>query len=1054
MKKITISVFFVFIAIMLHAQTEVNTNWKDQINPIFEGLNKNNVPNAILLDYAMEFTNVPAYNGTITDSTYIDANVLGNIYKTLFMGKVTTSTQYFTKLEDIASNWVTQRQNYNQTEQSTIVLAGLFYKYSQLDTNALSNNKITVSDNKYYDKYTNSVWQNPYLENKTIAFASPVNTYNKLNFGVILPQNLLLSNSSNSIQNIQVNFNDGSGYQSLNIDQKVFTNYKQNGTYDWLFKTTLTDGSILYSIAKIKVNAPENNSIITSKTTNYDTDVVINGPSSSFPSWLNGAVLRIDYASSHNGQLTKPFIVAEGFDTGSILTPEIEGGDITLYGENNFLQSLENSGPELLDLLDGSNQEYDIVYIDWQNGTNSIQHNSEVLKNVINWVNTNKVGSEPNVLLGQSMGGVIGRYTLANMETDGETHDVRLFVAHDSPMQGANTPLSLQYFSRHAYDQYTSAPVLYGLAEIVIPTILNLVEIMSLGHINIAFPSVSDILTLQDTPAAMQMNYHYVDSNSSPTMDIHNAWQQEFEGVGYPTQSRNIAISNGNECAVDHGFNPKAKFIDLHDTHNPGFWGDLIHLIVTPLAGQATTDLELTFLGLLPGSSEYFFDFDLYANPDVNESNRQVYWGKMRYEKKLLWLVSISHTITERSKNAPSGYLPFDTYSGGYYDFVDKISFDFEDYIPSGTVVNSRYGFIPVVSALDIKRNNTEVNPEDYLKNYSGGHTPDTALTSGFNNFIVDFKPNVPTNNEHISFQSRNGNWLANELEEATNLIDDCSDFCSNVELFGEDNLCDSGTYSVTDEATYIYWTVADPNNLVSFIINGNEITLNQSELNNNGSITLTATYGNPTCGYVTISKDIEVGIPDSISNALITGNSSICDSQSYTYTISGVNHPCVTSINWSVSPNLNIIAQNSTSVTINRNTTTTQYAGLISASITNSDIVIEKGIWVGVPSSDGLSIQKIGVYDLTVGTWTKLYAQYIPILYQANDPLNITYEWQIPNSAIRNYDDTAYKDVMPNTSGQLNIGVRAVCDCGNGEWQYQLFDVLGNGGGNELIRN
>ena len=87
------------------------------------------------------------------------------------------------------------------------------------------------------------------------------------------------------------------------------------------------------------------------------------------------------------------------------------------------------------------------------------------------------------------------------------------------------------------------------------------------------------------------MNYHYVDYSSNPTMSVHNAWQQEFESAGYPSQSRNIAISNGNECAVNHGFDPRAKFISLHDTHNPGFWGDLVHLVVTPLAGIVTSDL-------------------------------------------------------------------------------------------------------------------------------------------------------------------------------------------------------------------------------------------------------------------------------------------------------------------------------------------------------------------------------------------------------------------------------------------------------------------------------
>ncbi|MFV0572242.1 MAG: hypothetical protein ACK5M1_07420 [Xanthomarina gelatinilytica] len=279
------------------------------------------------------------------------------------------------------------------------------------------------------------------------------------------------------------------------------------------------------------------------------------------PIYLNNpiiprATLLIDLKPNQT-EITRPLIIAEGFDPGSVLNPEEGYGTEDIFDFDERINN--NAGNALRNLIDptNNNQEYDIIYVNWTNGTDAIQENALVLREVINWVNTNKQGSEPNVLLGQSMGGVIGRYTLANMEADGETHDVRLFVAHDSPMQGANTPLSIQYFSRHAYDQYTSAPILYGQLEVVIPTILNLVELMSLGNLDIAFPSVSDVLTLQDTPAAMQMNYHYVDINSDPTMDVHNAWQQEFENAGYPTQSKNIAISNGNECAVDHGFDPR-----------------------------------------------------------------------------------------------------------------------------------------------------------------------------------------------------------------------------------------------------------------------------------------------------------------------------------------------------------------------------------------------------------------------------------------------------------------------------------------------------------------
>ena len=334
----------------------------------------------------MEFADLNAYNGILTDSNYVGTNVLGNIYKTLIMGNVTTSAPYFTKLEDVAQNWVTERVNRNQEQKNTLVLAGIYYKYAQINENALVQNKIIVSNQKYYDKYIDGVWQNPYEVKEVIAFAPPINAYNKYQVKAVLPDNLLLGNSLTDIQQIELNFNDGQGYQVLQLGQELISNYTQDGTYDWIFKTTLSDGRVLWSQTKIQIKVPENLNN-TLQRTNFETDVVIQGPNSNLPSWANGAVLRIDYAPAHNGQLKKPFIVAEGFDPGIFTSPEVEGGEIST---GDFQNSLLSSGNNLFSMLNSNLQEYDIVYIDWQNGTNSIQHNSEVLKNVLAYVNQRK----------------------------------------------------------------------------------------------------------------------------------------------------------------------------------------------------------------------------------------------------------------------------------------------------------------------------------------------------------------------------------------------------------------------------------------------------------------------------------------------------------------------------------------------------------------------------------------------------------------------------------------------------------------------------------------
>ena len=49
------------------AQPSINNNWTETVNQTFEGLDKERIPTGILLDYAMEFADVAAYNGVLTE---------------------------------------------------------------------------------------------------------------------------------------------------------------------------------------------------------------------------------------------------------------------------------------------------------------------------------------------------------------------------------------------------------------------------------------------------------------------------------------------------------------------------------------------------------------------------------------------------------------------------------------------------------------------------------------------------------------------------------------------------------------------------------------------------------------------------------------------------------------------------------------------------------------------------------------------------------------------------------------------------------------------------
>ena len=187
--------------LLLTAQIQVNNNWKNLINPTFQNLDKTKIQSGMLLDYAMEFTDVTAYNGVLTDTTYIDANILGDIYKTLFMSKVVADTVHTPLFDRYAYNWAKARYMATKDSSSVYILSGLLYEYQKFNANALAQNRITITSNKYYDKYIGGAWQNPYETKKTFALITPIKQSRGKNVYIKLPSSLFLSNLDNQIAN-------------------------------------------------------------------------------------------------------------------------------------------------------------------------------------------------------------------------------------------------------------------------------------------------------------------------------------------------------------------------------------------------------------------------------------------------------------------------------------------------------------------------------------------------------------------------------------------------------------------------------------------------------------------------------------------------------------------------------------------------------------------------------------------------------------------------------------------------------------------------------------
>lgn len=849
--------FFVCFLVfnMATAQQEISTAYATEATNMFAPLDKNRIPHKVLLDYGFEYTNLKAYNGTLTDSTVVDVPTLKHIYNTIFSSRVTNATTGFINPNNFDSNWKTNRM------AGIVTLSGLYYKYNAFINDAINLGKVNFVNNQFQDKFVNGVWQNPYQEFQAFAMAPAITKYEGLSFNVKIPSTIFYSNYQSLVQSIQIDFGNGAGYVTVPFNQNIAVNYTTEGIKVWKYKLNLTNGTSMLSQSKIQVTQG-----VTAITWGTTTASVTNMSATSVASSTiyshnitatknyNGAfgTVKLTIDDTNNDGIRKPLIVAEGFDAGIILAPERING-MNTYSQ--FNQSVNQSGSlELRNLISLSNKQYDIIYVDWDNGVDYLQKNAFALEAVIAWVNSVKIGTEKNVVLGQSMGGVIARYALADMEQSSLDHKTRLFVSHDAPQQGANIPVSVQYMFRHLTSLFNRYSSPYGTQVVDVPFLEN---------------------SILDQPATKQMLMNWVNGFSNIDNTISSSFYTELKGkginptvnYGYPINCRNIALSNGAECGITQGFNAGDELLSYNLNGRLPNWQNLLVPLVGFLgftAYQDPTLLAIGFVGLLPGSSSYGVEFNAKSIP--YGTGNQIYKGRISYTKKLFklfgWAPTITVNITNVQKDQPAGVLPIDHYAGGRYDTT---LFTAGATLPAGIYIRDRFNFIPTTSALDIGKGNVTLNDSDFKMAYVGATPPIAPKNSPFANFSTDFEQSNPntSNKTHISFNSRNGEWLAKELN-INPITTNCSYMCANTLITGSDIICTSAIYSAPSGGTFNNWTITQGASLVTITGNGTPNVTLTALPDVSGLVTLSLTMGDNyvKCGNITLTKTIWVGKP------------------------------------------------------------------------------------------------------------------------------------------------------------------------------------------------
>lgn len=863
---------------------EISTGFYDRMNYIFGLLEKDRVPKGLLLDFAFDFTNLDNYSGTfLADSNYVDPTAYWHIYQTLLTSRIHTNASAFASPDALDDTWFSQRQ------PGKITLAGLYYQYARFRDDAVDANRITISNERVVDKYMSGVWQNPYQTERVFAISPGTHSYEGRNQQILLPANLWKTNEGGSVTSLHLNAGDGQGYRTVTMGQPIYVTYPDTGRKVLTYKLALSNGSQLYSHSEIHIRpslVPESAPNLRTGHTNPETLPAFTAAGTSAK-----VLVTIRYANNADRTLRNPLIVAEGYDPANILMPESRFGFTNL---ETFRDFVFNSGSFDLRNLLRDNPQFDIVYIDWLDGTDDIKKNAQLLKAVVRWVNLNKQPRADgtmaeNVIIGQSMGGLVTRWGLKEMENAGELHQVRLFISHDVPYQGVNVPLGYQRFNNHVRQLYLKTGVSMEIAEVLVPIFF--------GGL-----SPSRALNLANRTASKQMLKNYLNSNNQIDNSVHDQWQAELRAMGYPNGDtgrpfRKVALSNGSDCASLQAVQPGGLLLSYHGKGNTRFLGDLAGTIAFPFAAR-TIGQPSFLLGILSGKNELVFN--LHINAVANGGGNMVHFLKVTQKKKILWLIPAQSTLTDQRYNAPSGMLPFDSFSGGFY----KVGLDLQSQSATNwfykynvsAFFEPNFNFVPTPSALDIGSGNIMLTSSDYLRQYVGENPPSGPKNSPFDNFSTTFVGDF-TNRFHTSFDADNGNWVADELRNLNPVQVSCCPM-GGIALNGPAVVCNPNGYyelsSLPAEAT-VTWGVTG--NLVITASTRESVTV-VGTTSAAGSGSVIANVANQ-CGQ--ISQYVKNVMTGDQAAPVITGSNEACTGVMRTFYINPV--PDATSYTWGLQP-------------------------------------------------------------------------------------------------------------------------------------------------------
>ncbi|MBN1183533.1 MAG: hypothetical protein JXB49_14685 [Bacteroidales bacterium] len=775
MKYITLLISLT-LALSLNAQKKVNLD--SSLIHLLAPLDLTHIESGMLLERGFPYMGFKDFNGLISSKKKLKKPEL------LFSFN-TAATMHLSGESIIKDFDSIQKLLLSNQIHSTIPIGGFYLNYNSIYSNAEKEGLIKIENNQVHDLSPDSVS----IFEPHIAFVlAPLilQTDSKQCKFSLVKKWFSTNIADEKIKKIEVDFDDGYGFRTIKFDKEVLVTYKNEGCKTIKCRAVLKENKILLSQSTFIVNADSasivntkavldnittteitaiSNSMATISTYGYnpnggdnDTIITVNGLD-------NSAKITIDYGED-NGILDKPLIIIEGFDPSDIVSDEcIAPVQDYAYFIDKKLNIDDKTFKNNL-ILYG----YDIIHVDFQMNTDHMANNAQVLKEVINWVNNNKHSNAlQNVIIGQSMGGMIARYALCQMENDGVQHDVRLFVSFDSGHEGVNQVIGVQYMVD--YTESMVSDMINGLEFI-----LNGIPIVFSANIE-EVQSLREARELLNTPAAKELSINHIEGSTA-----HNNFYSELNSLGMPQYCTNIAIANGTT----------SEFIEDFDDGGIIISKNMINFSVMGMGIAIAIPLNTIVNKFLSISSLLNLDMaelTVYAAKGDN-INSKVFKGQTGIEIKVL-NVRVGYLGWE-ADNFFTSKVGYDRAPGSYAQMVNN---DCGVPIPMPKTT-----FVLPSSALAIAINNNSQRDDDLSISTNG------SCTTPFDNWYIA----SGSNQSHVEYNVLTTQFIWNHMEPQ-----DCAGTTSvlnrtincDEKVIGCDIVIDNVTINDNNDVTIDYST-------------------------------------------------------------------------------------------------------------------------------------------------------------------------------------------------------------------------------------------------------